>query len=446
MSDFREDYKDLILVDEGGRIEYFSIGNPAFFDLHPEKLIGARIPQLYENLDATSSTLMRAVNQGEETLNCVQTLITRQEKKVRQESDTLCIMDGDRVIGALEFADYDVDKDLVGAVGENEKKGDMPGPSVEDFIGETEEIRKIKRKLKKVLNLEFPILLTGESGTGKEWMARIIHRCSIRSEKEFVYVNCSALPKTLLEGILFGIRRGSFTDAEEKQGLFHLADGGILFLDEVDSMPMELQGKILRAIEEKKIRPVGGEEEVVDVRIIAACSDSAGDLIYGQQLRKDLYFRLSVVQFEIPPLRKRAGDIPLLCDYYIRRFSRENFKDISGLDDEASKFFAEYDWPGNVRELKNVIEEGVCVAEGKQIKFSDIRNRFFVRNEDNEQAEKSIADFQNSGAGLTEYLENYERECILQAMREEDGDRKAVARKLRMTQQNLKYKIEKYSL
>lgn len=440
--DFREKYRDIILVDERGRIEYFNVDSIERFDLRPEELIGTRVTQLYENLDENSSTLMRAVINGQESLNCEQTLVTREGHHVGQVSDTFCIYREGKVIGAVEFADYD-DK----WAEEDKKTSDESEQplTLDDFLGESAAVKKLKTKVKKVINLDSPVLLMGEGGTGKEMLARIIHDSSKRAEKNFVYVNCGAVPETLFEGILFGIHKGSFTDAEEKKGLFHLADGGTLFLDEMNSMPLAIQGKILRAIEEKRILPVGGEETFVDVRIIASFGGNVKELMEGSRLRKDLFFRLAVLQFFIPPLRERSEDILPLTEYYIEKYSQKVYKNIAGLDEEAMAFFQQYEWPGNVRELKNTVEEAVHLAETEYIRYDDFRERFERSGAADRRDDmlRELQAFQTSGQNLLEYMEAKERAWISQAMDEAEGNVSKASGALGISSQNLKYKLGK---
>ena len=440
----REDFKDILIVDENGRIEYFSIESLDFFDLKPEELLGTKVPQLYANLDEETSTLMKAANSGVESVDCVQTLITSKGKLVRQVSDTLCIKKGDQVAGAIEFAYYDETRDVIKDNGTCEEKRESPEEpmTLDDLIGQTPEMLLLKHKLKKVFDLESPILLTGESGTGKEMTARIIHSSSKRAEGQFVYVNCSALPENLLEGLLFGIRKGSFTDAEEKEGLFQMADKGTLFLDEINSMPLNTQAKILRAIEEKKIRPVGGDELYIDTRIIAACNVSADELIYSSQVRKDLYFRLSVIQFELPPLRRRGKDILLLTEHFIAYFNKK----VIGLDEKTKNLFENYSWPGNIRELRNTIEGAFHTTQTDCICYDDIFEKFEGGEEKTEDGEQTFEEFCDSGLDLITYLECIEEDYIAETLKTEKGNLKKAAKELGIRDQVLKYKMEKYKI
>ncbi len=456
----KADFKDIVIVDEAGRIEYFNIYDPDFFDLIPKQLLGKKPQQQYSNLDEDSSTLMRAVNYGEVSLDCEQELTTRIGKVVRQTSDTYCIKNGREVVGAIELAYYDEKRDIVlGKPGELDADGKKrpagragagrsaaaEAYTMEDIVGDSEAMRDIKKRLLKIIDLESPVLFTGETGTGKELLARTIHNLSKRRKKEFIYVNCGAIPENLLESILFGVKKGSFTDAEEKPGLFSLANKGTIFLDEMNSVPVSTQGKLLRAIEEKRIRPVGGEEEIaIDVRILSSCSIDIDTLLRSSNIRKDLYFRLSVIQFELPPLRNRKEDIIPIAGHYIKKFNLEiPGKHFLGLDDEAKSFFLSYDWPGNVRELRNCIEGAFYTAQGSYISFEDVKERFELADFSAETAEagRLSRDFFESGASLKEYMDRYEKSRIESALRANGGDPKAAAKSLGMSVQTLRYKM-----
>ena len=443
----KEGFTDFMVVDEEGRIEYFYIPVPDYYDFRPEELIGTFPQQQYNNLDDDDSTLMLAVTRGTTTKDYPQELITLEGNRVRQVSDTYCIKKEGKVIGAIEFAYYD--KEYAGREKKKHKEQKKKRPvAIEDIIGSSESMKEFKRKLGKVVNLESPIILVGETGTGKEMAARAIHNASRRREGEFVYVNCGALPENLLEGILFGIKRGSFTDAEEREGLFEVADGGTIFLDEINAMPLATQGKILRAIEEKRIRPVGGEEEIsVDVRIIASYNGRVDTLLNHKGMRKDLYFRLAVIQLELPPLRKRGKDIAELAAHFIDELNREpSGKGIKGMDREAAGFFERRDWPGNVRELKNTIEGAYYSAEGDRLRFADIKERFMQRAEAGSEAAQVADDFFRSGLAMKEYMDAAAEKYIKNALKAHGGALRDTAKALGLTTQMLRYNMEKYGI
>lgn len=453
----QKNFKDILIVDEAGRIEYFSIYDADFFGLKPEELIGTKPQQHYGNLNDETSTLMRAVHYGETSLGVVQELDTADGKTVRQKSDTLCIRKDGKVIGAIEFAYYDEEKDTLDTENgirrwnsEGHHKGQPSWqPEVDDIIGQSEAMWEIRKKLDRIVDLEAPVLLMGETGTGKEMTARAIHNSGRRKKGNFIYVNCSALPENLFESILFGVKRGSFTDAAERDGLFSLADKGTIFLDEIQSMPLVTQGKILRVLEEKRIRPIGGDEEIsVDVRIIASCNMDMDTLLETEALRKDLYFRLSVIQLELPPLRSREGDVPLLVDYYLKKFNSEiEDRGITGVDEETEVFFASYDWPGNIRELRNTLESAFYVAKGKEIVFADVEERFQREVcEDAQLVSMAGTAFLESGKDLKQYLADFQKDCIEKELARHGGNLRETARALGVSDQMMKYNLKKFNI
>ncbi|MFQ5864530.1 MAG: sigma-54-dependent transcriptional regulator [bacterium] len=252
----------------------------------------------------------------------------------------------------------------------------------EDIVGQSSEIQEIYKLIDAVADTTANVIITGESGTGKELVARAIHKKSNRSQGPFIAVNCSAFPKEILENELFGHEKGAFTGAlNEKAGCFELADQGTLFLDEVCEMPLETQAKILRALEERRFRRLGGKEEIgVDVRVIAATNKSLEQALEEKTLREDLYYRLCVVEIELPPLRERTGDIPLLMNEFLQMFSKKNHKTVSSFSMQAAELLTRYRWPGNVRELKNTIERAVVLSKGNTIQLSDLPKRIINAN------------------------------------------------------------------
>lgn len=443
----RDGFTDLMMVDEEGKIEYFYVPMPEYYDFRPEELIGTLPQQQYSNLYEEDSTLIKAVRYGMTIKNYPQELVTLEGKRIRQVSDTYCIRNGSDVIGAVEIAYYDKEYSV-----EKTQKADCGMKTkllrFDDIIGSSEEMEELRRKFRKVKDLESPVLLAGETGTGKEMAARIIHSSGRRKTKEFVYVNCGALPENLLEGILFGVKQGSFTDAEERQGLFVTADKGTLFLDEINAMPLTIQGKILRAIEEKRIRPVGADNEIsVDVRVIASCSGEIDDILAQGQIRKDLYFRLAVIRFELPPLRERGDDVFELAEHFIDELNKSTSgKGIRGMDKKTTRFFGKHDWPGNVRELKNTIEGAYFAAEGSILKFSDIESRFAKHEAHRGNTGDTVDDFFDSPMTMKEYVDDKLKELIEASLRRHDGVLKDAARELGLTVQMLRYNMEKFGI
>ena len=236
----------------------------------------------------------------------------------------------------------------------------------ESFVGESSEIQKVYRRIMQVAPTDSTVLITGESGTGKELVARAIHRNSQRREQPFVVLDCTSLAESLLESELFGHIKGSFTGAiQTKMGLFKVADGGTLFLDEISNISLTIQAKLLRVLQERVVTPIGGTQPIpIDIRLVAATNRNLRNLVAEGAFRDDLFFRLNIIPVELPPLRERKGDLPVLIRHFLKKFSAEIGKDIRGIAPDAYALLEEYDFPGNVRELENIIERAVVLAEG----------------------------------------------------------------------------------
>ena len=243
-----------------------------------------------------------------------------------------------------------------------------------EIIGESPPIIRMKELISLVAPKEATVLITGSSGTGKELVARAIHALSPRAEQKLVAINCAAFPETLLESELFGFEKGAFTGADRaKQGRFELADGGSLFLDEIGEMPLSMQVKMLRVLEERKIQRLGSVKEIsLDIRLIAATNRDLQKLVTDGSFREDLFYRLNVIQIDVPPLATRAGDILRLTEKFLDRFSRKIGKEINGIEPDAAEILSKYSWPGNVRELENIIERAVVLCRSDRITKSDL--------------------------------------------------------------------------
>ncbi len=314
------------------------------------------------------------------------------------------------------------------------------GPySFDHIIGESPAMQAAKALLKKIASSPAStILLTGESGTGKDLAAKVIHYNSDRAGKPFQNITCSALPENLLESELFGHERGAFTDAKvQKIGLVEQADGGTVFLDEIAEMSPALQAKLLRFLEEKAFRRVGGIQDIrVDVRVVAATNRDLQERVAAGTFRDDLYYRLQVLPVSLPPLRERTGDIPLLAAFYVDLFNRDFKKSVRGLSPEAERALESYAWPGNVRELRNVIERAMLLCEGDRLVPED----FLVL-----AARPAIEPgFRLPPAGIA--LDELERDLVVQALRRTGGNQTQAARLLHLNRDQIRYRIEKFGL
>jgi two-component system, NtrC family, response regulator PilR len=322
--------------------------------------------------------------------------------------------------------------------------------SLDNIIGCGPAINQLKETIRTVASTGSTILIQGESGTGKELVARAVHTCSQRDGLPFVSVNCGAFPETLLETELFGYLKGAFTGASQnKQGLFEVADGGTIFLDEIGEMSLSMQVKLLRALQERTIRPVGGTSEIpVDVRVIAATNRDLHQMVEEKTFREDLYYRISVIPIEVPPLRGRHEDIPLLANHFLKRYAPAAGKNILRISDETIAALLSYDWPGNVRQLENTIERGVAMEGGEILNV--------VAPEERSKARAAAA---SMGAALGEsisvpaegidmeaYVADLERSFLQSALQQSGGVQTRAAEMLKLSYRSFRHLAKKYNV
>ncbi|MBT2968559.1 MAG: sigma-54 dependent transcriptional regulator [Candidatus Thiodiazotropha sp. (ex Ctena orbiculata)] len=308
------------------------------------------------------------------------------------------------------------------------------------MLGNSPPMKRVRELIKKLARSQAPVYISGESGTGKELAARLIHQQGPRADHPFVAVNCGAIPQELMESELFGHKKGSFTGAtSDHQGLFLSADGGTLFLDEIADLPLHMQVKLLRAIQEKQVRPVGGQQEIpVDVRIISATHKNLAELVEGGDFRQDLFYRINVIELPLPPLRERSEDIPLLAQHFITRMARESGTKKSRLSSSALKKLKAYHFPGNIRELENILERSFTLLDGSELLADDLH---LPANQQTKHTQDTASD-----QPLGDKMEQVEREAIIQALEETRWNRTAAAKKLGMTLRSLRYRLEKFGI
>ncbi|HDJ22293.1 MAG TPA: sigma-54-dependent Fis family transcriptional regulator, partial [Candidatus Aminicenantes bacterium] len=314
--------------------------------------------------------------------------------------------------------------------------------SLESMIGKSKKMQEIYSLIEKIAPTETTVLIQGESGTGKEMAARAIHYLSLRREKPFVTINCGALPESLLESELFGHVKGAFTDAvTDKKGMFEVADKGTLFLDEVGEMSPITQVKLLRTLQERKIRRVGGTEEIpIDVRIISATNQDLKKKIKEGFFREDLYYRLNVLSLEMPPLRERKEDIPLLVNHFLQKYCQKLGRGMKRVAPEVYNIFESYPWPGNIRELENVIERVVAIEERETITTSCLPKELL-------QPEKREIDLEiKPGFRLNETIEAITRDYVQKALEMSRGKLKEAAELLGVNYRSIRYLVDKFDL
>ncbi|MDT5061221.1 MAG: hypothetical protein QOH63_1680 [Acidobacteriota bacterium] len=310
-----------------------------------------------------------------------------------------------------------------------------------EIISASPEMEAVKKMILKVARSSSPVLIRGESGTGKELIARAIHNQSPRVTEMFQAVNCAAINENLLESELFGHEKGSFTGAHaEKKGLFEVADRGTLFLDEIGELDIGMQAKLLRALQEREIRRVGGNRTIkVDVRVVAATNRDLRAMVADGRFRDDLYYRINVLSVDVPPLRERRDDIPVLIDYFLKKHTRNTSRLVRGLTPETRRLMLNYSWPGNVRQLESAIERAILLCEGDLITVEDLPLE--VRQESRPQAEGA---FKLPPEGIA--FEDVERSLIMQAMEQTDYNITKSAKLLGLTFRTLQYRLEKFGI
>lgn len=319
--------------------------------------------------------------------------------------------------------------------------------SFQNLVGNSEAMHKIFELIRKVSDSPTNVLVTGESGTGKEMVAKAIHYNSPLKDRPFVSVNCGAIPENLVESELFGHKKGSFTGAiSDKDGLFEVADGGTLFLDEIGELPLSSQVRILRAIQEKTVRRVGGTEDIkVEVRIIAATNRDLEFMVQQGTFRQDLYYRLNVINIRTPALRERRDDIPLLASHFLQKYSERFNKAIQTISKEAMDLLRKYDFPGNVRELENIIERTVALESGATV-LPESLPQFVNTASGRKMVSSDGIEITDDGIDLQKVLDQLEKELLVKAIHQANGVKKRAAKLLGITFRSMRYRVEKFSL
>ena len=436
-----EDTDGVLVVDRNGIIRDHRIAMDYYWQ--DKETVGRHILELYPDLDEESSTILRVLRTGQAIYDQRQEITNSRGERVVVEATTIPLMVGGRVEGAVDFARFYV-------VGQRIVRGGRKGglSTLDRIITRSPKMEELKRRVRSVALLDSPVLIFGETGTGKELVAESLHSEGKRASGPFVAQNCAAIPTNLLESIFFGTEKGSYTGAVTRMGLFEAADGGTLFLDEINSMDASLQAKLLKALEEKKVRRLGGSQAIpFDVRIVAAVNEPPQDLLRAGRLREDLYYRLGVVRLNLPPLRERREDIPLLTKYFIEQYNRSMKRHIRGLTEAVEARFLQYPWPGNVRQLRNVVEGAFAVAREELLGEDEVADSLGLWMESDAPAPTATTPptLPEGSLSLTHAVEEYEKALIRQAMARW-GSISAAARNLGLSRQNLKYKLQKFDL
>ncbi len=442
------------VVDANGVTRYFNDAAAKLEGLDPSQVIGRHILDVYPSLDGQSSTLLQVASTLQPVLNHQQSFTHYKGNRITTINSTWPIVVEGQLQGVVE-----VSKDITEVRQLSERLVDLQARIFEqspkkserqttrytfdDLIGQDKAFVNLKRTALRAAASSSSVLVWGETGTGKELLVQSILNASPRGSKPFIAQNCAALPETLLESILFGTIKGSFTGAENRPGLFELADGGTLFLDEINAMPPSLQVKLLRVLQERYVRRIGDSRvRPVDVRIISAMNIDPWQAVQQGQLREDLYFRINVVQLQIPPLRQRPDDLPLLVHHFLDKYNRQLGKQVLGLSDEVEQLFHTYSWPGNVRELEHAIEGALNISDQDIIELAQLPAHLVRAENANQQFGFSDAAVTlQPGQTLRDTLAEVEIHLIEQAMRQSGNNISHAAALLGIPRQTLQYRL-----
>ncbi len=438
------------IVDPEGRSVVYNRAMAQLEKMETRDVLRKPFSEVFKGLTPESSTLLQALETGKSTWKKEQTYLNKDGKQITTMNTTVPVVEDGKVIAAVEIAKNITDiQQMTSTIIELRKEIDTPRKardkrirhySFSDLYGQNAQFLKTVELAKKAARAPASCIIYGETGTGKELIAQSIHFGSDRASAPFLAQNCAAVPENLLEGLLFGTSKGGFTGAVDRPGLFEQADGGTLLLDELNSMPLELQAKLLRVLQEGYIRRVGGTKDIpVDVRIIATINEDPEELLHQGLIRRDLFYRIAVIRIDIPPLRERKDDIVLLAEKFLEKYNEKYGRQAWLFSEKAKEKLLSYDYPGNVRELENIIMSALSMFEP---------NEHVVGEDDlviNRRKSLPAQDVYNLGdGGLDEYLAKIEREMIENALVSSGGNITKAAESLKIKRQTLQHKIRKY--
>lgn len=445
------------IVDSDGKGLFYNEAMAKIEDVHVNDVLGKEFQDAFPGVELRDSTLFRALKKKETSKKNQQSYVNLRGKKVSTNNITMPVFRNEKTVAALEIAkDISKFEELSNTIQDlRQKRSDTikPGENAEgkpkmkhyhfsDIIGQNAQFLQTVSLAKRAAENSATVFIYGETGTGKELLAQSIHYDGVRRDSPFLAQNCAAMPETLLEGILFGTAKGGFTGAVDRAGLFEQANGGTLLLDEISAMPYELQSKLLRVLQEEYIRRVGGTEEIpIDVHIIATVNEPPEELIAAGKLRKDLYYRLNVVNINLLPLRERKDDIPLLVDSFLDKHCKRFGKELWMVSDDVIKTLRSYNYPGNIRELENIIMQSVALAGNEHV-----LTRKLLHMPANIRQVGDVAGQWDGSEPLDIYLSNIEKELIRRTMIEEGGVVSRAADKLHIKRQTLQHKLKKYKM
>ena len=443
------------IIDDKGTVIVKQRFNPRYTDeenkLHNEWSVGKNLLDVFPSLSHEDSSLLQALTKGKVSHFQAQSVTNHEGKVSVTNNITFPIVARGKTVGAVELSrdithiEKKLKPEKPKTIPRTGSGGGRSQYTIDHIVGESSVMQDLKRTILKIADSTSSVMVCGETGTGKELVVSAIHNAGDRKDKPFVAINCAALPESILEGLLFGSQKGAFTGAENKKGMFEEANGGTIYLDEMNSMPIMLQAKLLRVLQEKEVTPLGATKPVkLDVRIIASVNKPIGEIIRSGQMREDLLYRLNTINIQIPPLRERMEDMRLLTEHFIEKYNLEFGKNIAGITEEVSKFLATRTWRGNVRELEHVVEFAMNIAgDGEKINLADLPAYLTEVEDDREELHESTH-FQE--ISLTDALESYEKKLIMEALKKSGWKVVDAAKFLRIPRTSLQYKMEKYGI
>ncbi|MDD4768211.1 MAG: sigma 54-interacting transcriptional regulator [Eubacteriales bacterium] len=438
------------VVNKHGQTVFYNPTMAKMEGMDYNQVINKDVLALFPSLTPETSTILRALRTREPVYDQVQTYFNNKGQRITSLNSTIPLWNGSDFIGVLEVAkDVTRMEDLALKVVDLQQRLYKRRQGMDeqakmynfaDIVGNSPALRHPLEIARRAARTTSPVLIYGETGTGKELVAQSIHQLSARGAKPFIAQNCAALPGTLLEGILFGTVKGSFTGAVDRPGLIEQAHGGTLLLDEINSMDIDLQAKLLRVLQEHRVRRVGGLKEIpIDVRIIATTNTQPKVAVSQGSIRQDLYYRLAVVNINLPPLSQRREDIPLLCRHFVDKYNRKFDLAIQGVTSESMEIFYAHLWPGNVRELEHVIEGAMNIIGEEEI-YIDLHH-LPPNMVPQQPVDRNLTGLEN--CTLPEAVDLVERGMIRRAMDQTGGNITRAARLLGITRQALQYKLNK---
>ncbi|WP_205758533.1 sigma 54-interacting transcriptional regulator [Lysinibacillus sp. SGAir0095] len=434
-------------VDQDGKTIIYNKKMREMEAMEKEDVLHKNVRDVFQFQENQSSTLLKSLQHGEEIVNVKQTYFNNRGVEITTVNNTFPLTINGDICAAVEIATDVTKMERLMRQNLRQTKTDF---TFDQIIGKSSELKEVIALAKRATRTNSNVLVIGETGTGKELFAQSIHAESDRSGAPFITQNCAALPDTLIEGILFGTTKGAFTGAVDSPGLFEQAQGGTILLDELNSLNISLQAKLLRVLQERKVRRIGGAKEIsIDVRVIATINEDPIDAIANNHLRKDLYYRLAIVTLFIPPLRERQEDIAILIDEFIQKYN-ELFKlNVKCVSNEVLQFFESQSWPGNVRELENVIEASMNLVNHEQVIEFDHLPYQYRKNEAKTPFPFPVSmesKKDTNSLGLTEQLAVFEKQTIEHYLNKHHNHITNTAIALNISRQSLQYRMKRLNI